>query len=71
MEINHMMPSCLVGDNRIELVPQGTAFEGAKRRANASESRMQEVKYNMKEKERTNKKHHGANHMVLSMFGGR
>ena len=25
----------LVGDNRIELVPQRTSFEGAKRRANA------------------------------------
>ena len=34
----------MVGDNRIELVPQRTSFEGAKRRANDSESRMQEVK---------------------------
>ena len=33
----------LVGDNRIELVPQRTSFEGAKRRANDRESRMQEV----------------------------
>ena len=33
----------LVGDNRIELVPQRTHFEGAKRRAKCSESRMQEV----------------------------
>ena len=33
-----------VGDNRIELVPQRTHFEGAKRRAKCSESRMQEVK---------------------------
>ena len=33
----------LVGDNRIELVPQRTSFEGAKRRAKDRESRMQEV----------------------------
>ena len=33
----------LVGDNRIELVPQRTSFEGAKRGANDRESRMQEV----------------------------
>ena len=31
------------GDNRIELVPQRTHFEGAKRGAKCSESRMQEV----------------------------
>ena len=34
----------MVGDNRIELVPQRTHFEGAKRRTKCSESRMQEVK---------------------------
>ena len=33
----------LVGDNRIELVPQRTHFEGAKRGTKCSESRMQEV----------------------------
>ena len=33
----------MVGDNRIELVLQRTHFEGAKRRAKCSESRMQEV----------------------------
>ena len=33
----------VVGDNRIELVPQRTHFEGAKRRTKCSESRMQEV----------------------------
>ena len=33
----------MVGDDRIELVPQRTSFEGAKRRANDRESRMQEV----------------------------
>ena len=31
----------LVGENRIELVPQRTHFEGAKRRTKCSESRMQ------------------------------
>ena len=33
----------MVGENRIELVPQRTHFEGAKRRTKCSESRMQEV----------------------------
>ena len=33
----------LVGDDRIELVPQRTHFEGAKRGTKCSESRMQEV----------------------------
>ena len=39
----HVKLFTLVGDNRIELVPQRTSFEGAKRRANDRESRMQEV----------------------------
>ena len=34
----------MVRDNRIKLVPQRTSFEGAKRGAKCSESRMQEVK---------------------------
>ena len=34
----------MVGENRIEQVPQRTHFEGAKRRTKCSESRMQEVK---------------------------
>ena len=33
----------IMSDNRIELVPQRTHFEGAKRRTKCSESRMQEV----------------------------
>ena len=33
----------MVGENRIELVPQRTHFERAKRRTKCSESRMQEV----------------------------
>lgn len=33
----------MVGDDRIELVPQRTHFEGAKRGAKCSESRMQEI----------------------------
>ena len=36
-------PFIMVGENRIELVPQRTHFEGAKRRTKCSESRMQEV----------------------------
>ena len=40
----HVEPFIIVCDNRIELVPQRTHFEGAKRRTKCSESRMQEVK---------------------------
>ena len=39
----HVELFIMVGDNRIELVPQRTHFEGAKRRTKCSESRMQEV----------------------------
>ena len=39
----HVKLFTLVGDDRIELVPQRTSFEGAKRGANDRESRMQEV----------------------------
>ena len=39
----HVKLLIMVGDNRIELVPQRTHFEGAKRRTKCSESRMQEV----------------------------
>ena len=39
----HVELFIMVGDNRIELVPQRTHFEGAKRGAKGSESRMQEV----------------------------
>ena len=39
----HVELFIMAGDNRIELVPQRTSFEGAKRRANDRESRMQEV----------------------------
>ena len=46
----------MVGDNRIELVPQRTQFEGAKRRTNCRESRMQEVKYHMTNTEIAQKK---------------
>ena len=40
----HVELFIMVGDNRIELVPQRTHFEGAKRGTKCSESRMQEVK---------------------------
>ena len=39
----HVELFIMVGDNRIKLVPQRTHFEGAKRGAKCSESRMQEV----------------------------
>ena len=39
----HVKLFTLVGDDRIELVPQRTHFEGAKRGTNDRESRMQEV----------------------------
>ena len=39
----HVKPFIMVGENRIELAPQRTHFEGAKRGAKCSESRMQEV----------------------------
>ena len=39
----HVKLFIMVGDDRIELVPQRTHFEGAKRRTKCSESRMQEV----------------------------
>ena len=43
-DAEHVEFFIMVGDNRIELVPQRTHFEGAKRRTKCSESRMQEVK---------------------------
>lgn len=39
----HVKLFTLVGDDRIELVPQRTHFEGAKRGTKCSKSRMQEV----------------------------
>ena len=39
----HVELFIMVGDDRIELAPQRTHFEGAKRGAKCSESRMQEV----------------------------
>ena len=39
----HVELFIMVGENRIELVPQRTHFEGAKRGTKCSESRMQEV----------------------------
>ena len=46
----------LVGEDRIELVPQRTSFEGAKRRAKCSESRMQEVYMTVEKKGKGKKK---------------
>ena len=39
----HVKLFIMVGETRIELVPQRTHFEGAKRRTKCSEARMQEV----------------------------
>ena len=42
-DAEHVEFFIMVFDDMIELVPQRTSFEGAKRRANDRESRMQEV----------------------------
>ena len=58
----------LVGDNRIELVPQRTSFEGAKRRANDRERGCRRLNDKQGGRERARKKHHGAKHMTLSLW---
>lgn len=66
----HVELFIMVGDNRIELVPQRTSFEGAKRRANDRERGCRRL-YDYREKrKKVRKKHHGADHVMLS-FGGR
>ena len=58
----------MVGDDRIELVPQRTHFEGAKRRTKCSERGCRRL-YDRREKgKRQEKKHHGAKHMTLSFW---
>ena len=58
----------MVGDGRIELVPQRTHFEGAKRRANDRERGCRRL-YDCREKrKKARKKHHGAKHMTLSFW---
>ena len=60
----------MVGDNRIELVPQRTSFEGAKRRANDRERGCRRLYDRREKRKKARKKHHGADHVMLS-FGGR
>ena len=58
----------MVGDNRIELVPQRTSFEGARRRANDRERGCRRLNDKQGGRERARKKHHGAKHMTLSFW---
>ena len=66
----HVELFIMVGDNRIELVPQRTSFEGAKRRANDRERGCRRLHDRREKREKARKKHHGADHVMLS-FGGR
>ncbi|MBD8953473.1 MAG: hypothetical protein EGQ71_00230 [Dialister sp.] len=60
----------LVGDNRIELVPQRTSFEGAKRRANDRERGCRRLNDNEK-KGKEEKRPHGTKHVKSFHYGGR
>ena len=64
----HVELFIMVGDNRIELVPQRTSFEGAKRRANDRERGCRRLNDKQGGRERARKKHHGAKHMTLSLW---
>jgi len=57
-----------VGDNRIELVPQRTSFEGARRRANDRERGCRRLNDCREKRKKARKKHHGAKHMTLSFW---
>ena len=64
----HVELFIMVGENRIELVPQRTSFEGAKRRANDRERGCRRL-YDCREKrKKARKKHHGADHVMLSFW---
>ena len=60
----------MVGDNRIELVPQRTSFEGAKRRANDRERGCRRLNDNEK-KGKEEKRPHGTKHVKSFHYGGR
>ncbi len=60
----------LVGENRIELVPQRTSFEGAKRRANDRERGCRRLNDNEK-KGKEEKRPHGTKHVKSFHYGGR
>ena len=59
-----------VGDDRIELVPQRTSFEGAKRRANDRERGCRRLNDSEK-KGKEEKRPHGAKHVKSFHYGGR
>ena len=66
----HVELFIMVGDNRIELVPQRTSFEGAKRRTNDRERVCRRL-YDCREKKGNgNKKSHGAEHVELFIMVG-
>ena len=66
----HVELFILVGDNRIELVPQRTSFEGAKRRANDRERGCRRLNEDEK-KDKEEKRPHGAKHVKSFQYGGR
>ena len=57
-----------MGDDRIELVPQRTSFEGAKRRANDRERGCRRLNDRREKRKKAIKKHHGADHVMLSFW---
>ena len=60
----------MVGENRIELVPQRTSFEEAKRRANDRERGCRRLNDNEK-KGKEEKRPHGTKHVKSFHYGGR
>ena len=66
----HVELFIMVGDNRIELVPQRTSFEGAKRRANDRERGCRRLNDNEK-KGKEEKRPHGTKHVKSFHYGGR
>ena len=66
----HVELFIMVGENRIELVPQRTSFEGAKRRANDRERGCRRLYDCREKKENGNKKSHGAEHVGLFIMVG-
>ena len=64
----HVELFIMVGDNRIELVPQRTSFEGAKRRANDRERGCRRLNDRREKRKKAIRKHHGADHVMLSFW---
>ena len=65
----HVKLFIMVGETRIELVPQRTSFEGAKRRANDRERGCRRLYDRREKRKKARKKHHGADHVMLSFDG--